>query len=459
MTAADVPDHSPARRARARTRLDPARQAAFAALRAVDDSDAYLNLTLPTLMAAAGLTGRDAAFATELANGCVRMQARYDAMVATCISGGPSSLQPEVLTALRLGCHQLHAMRVPSHAAVGTTVELVREAVGERPVRLVNAVLRRIGATPVETWLDTMTLPERYSHPQWIIDAFTAALSAGGRDEAELTALLEADNTAPLVTLAVRPGLASIRDLAPYGVQPTAYSPYAGALAAGDPHDLRQVRAGTAGVQDEGSQLAALALARADVEGRDLRWLDMCAGPGGKSALLMGLARRAGATLVAGEHLPHRATLVAGALRAYPGTKAVVAADGAAPPWAPDTFDRVLVDVPCSGLGALRRRPEARWRRQPSDLDTLVPLQRRLLDAAITAVRPGGVVVYVTCSPHRAETRDVLDAVSRSRTDVIEEDARPLLPRVPSLGPGPHAQLWPHEHGTDAMFVGVLRRG
>jgi 16S rRNA (cytosine967-C5)-methyltransferase len=458
MTAVDVPDHSPARRARARTRLDAARQVAFDALCAVDDSDSYLNLTLPTLLAAAGLTGRDAAFATELANGSVRMQGRYDAMLAACIKGGPSSLQPGVRTALRLGCHQLHAMRVPSHAAVGTSVELARAAVGERPVRLVNAVLRRVAATSLDSWLETMSRDQRYSHPRWVMDAFAAALAAQGRNAAELVELLDADNAAPLVTLAVRPGLASVTDLAPYGVRPARYSPYAGTLDGGDPHDLAEVRRGSVGVQDEGSQLAALALARARVVGSDRRWLDMCAGPGGKAALLTGLAGRAGATLVAAERLTHRATLVAGALRAYPRPHALVAADGTQPAWPPTTFDRVIVDAPCSGLGALRRRPEARWRRQPSDLETLVPLQGGLLESALGTVRPGGVVLYVTCSPHLAETRGVVDRALSTHADVAEEDARALLPGVDDLGPGPHAQLWPHVHGTDAMFIAALRR-
>jgi 16S rRNA (cytosine967-C5)-methyltransferase len=438
--------------------LDPSRQVAYAALRAVDENDAYLNLTLPRLLAEAGLTGRDAGFTTELANGSVRMQGRYDAMLAKCVKGGPAALQPEVLTALRLGAHQLHAMRVPAHAAVGTTVELVRDAVGERPVRLVNAVLRRIGGTPLETWLADLKLAERASHPEWILDAFAQALAADGRDPGELDTLLEVDNAAPRVTLAVRPGLASVSDLVGYDVQPGRFSPYAGLLASGDPHDLAEVRGGRVGVQDEGSQLAALALAAAIVEGRDRYWLDLCAGPGGKAALLSGLARQRGATLVAAERLPHRALLVRRSLRGYPGTPAVVAADGRSGPWCAGAVDRVIVDAPCTGLGALRRRPEARWRRQPEDLDTLVPLQRGLLDAALGAVRVGGVAVYVTCTPHVRETREVVDAVVASRRDVVEEDARALLPGVDPLGGGPAVQLWPHLHGTDAMFIAVLRR-
>ena len=169
-------------------------------------------------------------------------------------------------------------------------------------------------------------------------------------------------------------------------------------------------------MQDAGSQLVALALTRADVEGRDERWLDLCAGPGGKAALLAALATQQGARLLANERQPHRARLVAQALRATGAD--VVAGDGTPPAWRDGSFDRVLVDAPCSGLGALRRRPESRWRRRPDDLETLVPLQRALLDSALDSVRPGGVVLYATCSPVLAETAGVVEAVLAGRTDV-----------------------------------------
>lgn len=457
------------RTARSHTRLDPAREVAYAALRAVDTDDAYLNLILPPRLTAAGLTGRDAGFVTELTNGTVRMQGLYDAMISSCVKGGTGSLQPEVLTALRLGCHQLHGMRVPAHAAVGTSVELVRHAVGERPVRLTNAVLRGIASRPLDDWLEALApaasqgsihdLAVRFSHPGWVVDAFAAALDADGADPSQLGLLLAADNAAPLVTLAVRPGLATVASLASYDVTPGRFSPYAAQLAGGDPAAVAEVRAGRVGVQDEGSQLAAIALTRAGVDGTDGRWLDLCAGPGGKAALLTGIARQRGATLVASELLPHRAALVARAVRAYPPPQPLLVADGTAPAWRPGSFDRVFLDAPCTGLGALRRRPEARWRRQPSDVHDLVPLQCRLLGAALDSVRSGGVVAFVTCSPHLAETRGVVEAVLAGRGgDACEEDARALLPDVPHPGPGPHVQLWPHRHGTDAMFVAVLRR-
>jgi 16S rRNA (cytosine967-C5)-methyltransferase len=454
-----------ARRVKPRTTVDPARQAAYDALLAVEADGAYLNLVLSTLLTERGVTGRDAAFATELAHGTARMQGLYDAMIEITARTGGASLQPEVRVALRLGAHQILGMRVPSHAAVTTAVELARAAAGERPVRLVNAVLRKIAATPLGDWL-LLVVPPRdsdpvgylsvtYSHPRWVVEAFMDAL---GDDHAQTEALLAADNVAPLVSLAVRPGLAEVDDLLAAGAARGRWSPYAATLAGGDPGALAPVRSGRAGVQDEGSQLAALALSQATVSGRDERWLDLCAGPGGKAALLTGLARERGATVVAGERLVHRAGLVASALRAYPPPHPVVAADGTRPPWRAASFDRVIVDAPCTGLGALRRRPESRWRRSPADLDGLVILQTDLLTSAVASVRPGGVVAYVTCSPHRAETRGVVDSVVAARDDLRELDTRPLLPEVPDTGAGPHVQLWPHLHGTDAMFVATLRR-
>jgi 16S rRNA (cytosine967-C5)-methyltransferase len=222
-------------------------------------------------------------------------------------------------------------------------------------------------------------------------------------------------------------------------------------------------------VQDEASQLAALALARADVgptgpgQGApdgDRNWLDLCAGPGGKARLLAGLAVGRGARLLAADVREHRARLVRAATA--PVGAAVVVADGTRPAWRPASFDRVIADVPCSGLGALRRRPDARWRKTPADVTALGELQRSLLRTAINAARPGGVVAYVTCSPHVAETRAVVGQVTAARDDVLVLDAPALLGEVPDLAcPAPggrYAQFWPHLHGTDAIFLALLQR-
>jgi 16S rRNA (cytosine967-C5)-methyltransferase len=452
------------------TPADPAREAAYDVLAAVRDRSSYTNLLLPPLLRSRGITGRDAAFATELVSGTVRRQGTYDAVLAANVDRPLGKVDAAVLDALRLGTHQVLSMRVPPHAAVGTTVDLVRAKVGQGPAGFVNAVLRKVTAHDLSGWVRRVAPdPARdpvgfssvaHSHPRWVVSALSEALGA----DDELDALLAADNEPPRVTLVARPGLATVDELVSAGGTASGMSPYAVQLGGGDPGEVPAVAEGRAGVQDEGSQLVAGAVARATVEGRDERWLDVCAGPGGKTALLAALAGRRGARLLASELQPHRSGLVRTATRAAgAGLVGVVTADGTRPPWPDGTFDRVLVDAPCSGLGALRRRPEARWRRTPEDLDLLVPLQRALLTAALDGVRPGGVVAYVTCSPVLAETSGVVSAVLDARGDAVLEDAAPLFAGVPDLRPESMVlhgtvQLWPHRQGTDAMFLALLRR-
>jgi len=445
-----------------RPQPDSARRAAFDLLRAVDERQAYANLVLPGMLRERGLDGRDAAFATELAYGTLRGRGTYDEVLAACVDRPLAQLDPPVLDLLRLGAHQLLSMRVPAHAAVAATVELARFSVGDGRASLVNAVLRKVSTRDLPGWLDQVAPdPERdpvghlavtYSHPRWVVEAFRDALGGSLTATADL---LAADNVPAAVTLVARPGRSSVEELVAAGAEPGTWSQYAARLPGGDPGQLAAVREGRAGVQDEGSQLVATALARAPIDGRDTRWLDLCAGPGGKAALLGALAGQRGATLLAAELAGHRARLVS---QAVASTALVVVADATAPPWRPGSFDRVLADVPCTGLGALRRRPEARWRRRPADVAVLGAVQRRLLSAAAESVRPGGLVAYVTCSPHLAETQVVVADVIRARADLERVDARPYLPGVRGLGAGPFVQLWPQIHGTDAMFLALLRR-
>lgn len=438
---------------------DAARLAAYDVLRAVRVDDAYANLVLPRLLREHRLTGRDAGFATELASGTLRRQGTYDAVIDACLDRG--SVQPRVRDVLRLGAHQLLAMRVDDHAAVSATVDLARVRGGPRSPGLVNAVLRRMAAADLATWLERVAPGATsdpvghaavvHSHPRWVVEAFSDALGDRG---AELPGLLAADNEAPRVVLVARPGRSEVSELPG---EPTALSPYGVVMTGGDPGAVPAVAEGRAGVQDEGSQLVALALAAAQVDGEDTRWLDLCAGPGGKAALLAALATGRGARLVANEPQPHRAQMVGHSLAGADGVEAVTTHDGTRPPWPAASFDRVLVDAPCSGLGALRRRPEARWRRRPEDLDQLVPLQRALLGAAVDLVRPSGVVLYATCSPVVAETSDVISAVLMARDDVRLEPIPLDLPDAGATLAGT-AQLWPHRHRTDAMFLALLRR-
>jgi len=435
-------------------RGDRPRLAALDVLHAVRADDAYTNLALPAAIERHRLDPRDAAFTTELVSGTIRRQGTYDAVLAACVNRPLAKVDPVVLDALRLGAHQLLSMRVPPHAAISTSVDLARARGKTSAAGFVNAVLRKVAERDLEAWV-ALVAPDvatRHSHPAWVVEELRRAVG-----DAELEPLLAADNAPPKVTLVARPGRA---DRAELPGEPTPYSPYGTVLEGGNPAAVPAVAEGRAGVQDEGSQLVGLVLAVAPLEGPDRSWVDLCAGPGGKSALLAGLAAEHGAGLVAIERQHHRARLVASALAGSDGVTGVLTADGTAPPLHPASADRVLVDAPCTGLGALRRRPEARWRRTAEDLDTLVPLQRLLLAAAVELVRPGGVVVYATCSPVLAETSDVVTATLRARPDVVLENVEALLPDVPDCaGPLPGTvQLWPHRHGTDAMFMALLRR-
>jgi len=439
---------------------DPARRTAYDVVLAVERDGAYANLLLPRLLRERGLDRRDAAFAAELTYGTLRWQGVLDEVVGAAARRPVEALDPPVRAVMRLGAYQVLRLRTPAHAAVHATVELARSVAGPKPVGFVNAVLRKVSQGSWETWVRRLApagdprgeLAFRHGYPRWVVDAFAAAL---GSDD-ELPAALAEDR--PVTHLVARPGRMARDELlaeAGDGAEPGPWSPYAVRLSAGgDPGALASVRSGAAAVQDEGSQLMALVLARAAPASARERWLDLCAGPGGKAALLQGLLPDGGRLLAAELH-PHRARLVADAL----GGPGAIVADGSAPAWRPGSFDRVLVDVPCTGLGALRRRPEVRWRRRPEDLDRLRPLQQRLLASALDAARPGGLVAYVTCSPVPAETTQVVAAVLRGRPDVEVVDPRPVVADLPDAATADHIQLWPHRHGTDAMFLTLLRPG
>ncbi|MCB0925634.1 MAG: rRNA cytosine-C5-methyltransferase [Mycobacterium sp.] len=456
------PRQRPRRRA-GRSPLDPARRAAFDVLRAVSERDAYANLALPAILTQRGISGRDAAFATELTYGTCRSRGLLDSVITAAANRPVDQIDPVLLDLLRLGSYQLLRTKVAEHAAVATTVEQAGLEFDSARAGFVNGVLRKIAGRDEPAWVADLAPAADsdpvghsafvHAHPRWIAQAFADSLgsAAGGLDAA-----LAADDARPAVHLAARPGVLAAEQLSELvGGEVGRYSPYAVYLSGGDPARLAPVGDGRALVQDEGSQLVAQALTLASLDGPDSgRWLDLCAGPGGKSALIGAIAVQHGANLIAVEPNDRRAAMVEQNTAGL-GVQ-VVRADGREP-GLPGGFDRVLVDAPCTGLGALRRRPEARWRRTPADVPALARLQRELLASAIALTRPGGVVLYATCSPHLAETIGVVsDALRRHPVSAL--DARPLFAPVDRLGDGPYVQLWPHRHGTDAMFAAALRK-
>ena len=434
---------------------DASRLLAYDLLTEVNRNEGYSNLLLPQSLNSSKLDERDRSLVTELLYGTIRMQGKHD-WVLSQISDRPwSEVDPGIVDICRLGVHQIHEMRIPDHAAVAATVEVARKRIGESKASFVNALLRSVTRKSIEDWFEpllTITDPvERlsiqYSHPEWIVSAYFDLLKNWDEVEQALTV----NNEAALPTLVSCPGFSTQEELINLGGAATEFSPY-GAHWKGNPGTLDLIKSRLIGVQDEGSQLVAEVFAKAS---SGSSWLDLCAGPGGKAALLSSIARTRGITFTANEFSAPRAELVKQVVH---GDRVLVS-DGREIDLINEKFDAILIDAPCTGLGALRRRPEVRWRRTIQDLRALTQLQRELVDSAIKALNPGGVLGYATCSPHLAETSIQIADIKKKHSDLQQVDVTPYLP--PNLLGGNRdgaMALWTHKHGTDAMYLALFQK-
>ena len=443
------------------------REVVFDLLNRIQSDDAYANLLLPTLITRAKLDSRDAAFVQELAFGTIRNWLLYEKIIEAASSRKIDDIEPDAQIVLVLGVHQLLEMRVPTHAAINESVNLAKTKASKGSVGFVNAVLRKIALKEKDDWIDLVTkglseldaLSIQYSHPSWIVQAFKAALASRGTEE-QLEDLLESNNLAPKVSIAALPGFCS-REEIDTEERAGSVSPI-GLEISGNPASIELVNKGFARVQDQGSQLVTLALVSAPIEVKDDVWLDMCAGPGGKAAIMAALSLPSGKRFVSNEISEHRAQLVANALAPL-GSFEVKTLDGRVYGQGKEKFSRILLDAPCTGLGSLRRRPESRWRRSTDDLVNLVKLQRELIESAWEALEPGGILGYVTCSPHLSETTGQIawaEGKFKGKLELMNANhvlnsLNPALKLDESLRT---AQLWPHIHGTDAMFLALIRK-
>ena len=434
---------------------EASRLLAFDLLTEVNRNEGYSNLLLPQALNASKLDERDRSLVTELLYGTIRMQGKHDWVLAQISDRPWTEVDPGIVDVCRLGVHQLHEMRVPDHAAVASTVEVARKRLGESKASFVNALLRNVTRTSQEDWFAPLQeisdpverLSIQYSHPTWIVSAYFDLL----KDWPEVEQALAINNEPATPTLVSWPGLSSQQDLIDIGAEPTTYSPYGGHWK-GNPGVLDLVKSRKIGVQDEGSQLVATVFASA-ADGSS--WLDMCAGPGGKAALLSSIARQRGITFTANEVSEVRADLV----RQVVNGDRVMVGDGREIGKNEEKFDAILIDAPCTGLGALRRRPEVRWRRTLQDLRELTALQRELIDSAISALNVGGVLGYATCSPHLAETSIQVADIKKKFSNVEQIAVGPLLPQNLQGGVRDEAMsLWTHRSGTDAMYLALFKK-
>jgi 16S rRNA (cytosine967-C5)-methyltransferase len=434
---------------------DASRLLAFDLLTEVNRNEGYSNLLLPQALTASKLDERDRSLVTELLYGTIRMQGKHD-WVLSQISDRPwPEVDPGIVDICRLGVHQIHEMRIPDHAAVAATVEVARKRIGESKASFVNALLRSVTRKSIADWFAPLTdfadpverLSTQYSHPEWIISAYYDLLK--NWDHVELA--LAANNQPATPTLVSWPGFSTQQDLIELGGEPTQFSPY-GAHWKGNPGALDLIKSRKIGVQDEGSQLVAEVFARA-AQGDS--WLDLCAGPGGKAALLSGIARERGIKFTANEFSVARAELVKQVVH---GDRVLVS-DGRLIDQSAEKYDAILIDAPCTGLGALRRRPEVRWRRTVQDLRALTQLQRELVDSAINALNPGGLLGYATCSPHLAETSIQVADIKRKHLDLEQVAVEKFLPTTLRDATRDGAMsLWPQKHGTDAMYLALFQK-
>ena len=425
--------------------IDKPRQIAFEVFTDVIRSGSYSNLLLPQKLTASNMDLRDKAFTTELVYGSIRQIGRNDYLASKFSSRPWNEVDSGIVDVVRLGAYQLFDMRVPEHAAVDATVNLARTVLGESKASFVNALMRKLASRTLDEHLSeaqddsVSSLAIRYSHPEWIINSYRDSIT----DINELKLLLEANNRPTKPTLVAWPGLSNVEEFSGDLGQ---YSPYAVKIDT-PPTEIDAIRERRAGIQDEGSQILALTFAEA-AKGRE-PWLDLCAGPGGKAALLSYISE---SPILANEISESRAKLIEQVVK--PGTKVFIG-DGRE---FSELVGSVIADVPCTGLGALRRRPEVRWRRTPSDLPNLTKLQFELAAQAVSIIPTGGVFGYATCSPHTAETRAQCASIEK-KLDVEPIDVTPFLPQnLKNATSDGYMQLWPHRHDTDAMFLALYRK-
>lgn len=438
-------------------RPDAPRLLAYDIITEVNRRDGYSNLLLPQALTSSTMDERDRGFTTELVYGTLRMQGLYDYIFAQISDRKWSEVDADIVDLARMGAHQIFSMRTPIHAAVSATVDVARKQLGESKGSFINALMRKAGAKELSEWIAPLEdiadpvarLAIQHSHPEWIVSAYLDLLKDLSLVEAELIS----NNTPAQPTLVAWPGDSTQADLVAAGGTATVYSQY-GARLSGAPGSLEIIRHRKAGVQDEGSQLVASIFANASAAAQST--LDLCAGPGGKAALLSHLIEQRGGDFVANEISEPRAKLVKNVI----GKFGVIVGDGRKIAEHERTFDAILADVPCTGIGALRRRPEVRWRRTIKDLSPLLTLQMELTDAAIAVLNPGGFFGYATCSPHFAETTGQVKQILKKHPELQLLDISAFLPdNLLHASRDGALSLWGHRHQTDSMFLAIFQKG
>lgn len=434
---------------------NPTRLLVFELISQVNRDGAFANIRLPELLKKSKLSANDRNLATEMSYGTLRMQGLMDYLADKFTDRPFNELDPKIQDLLRMGIYQLNQMRIPDHAAVSETVEVARQVAGDSKASYINAILRKVSSNTFDfTELDNLPVAEKlsikHSHPIWIVNAFFDQL----KDWELVEELLIADNKSTRPDIVCWPDKSNEEEFNRLGAHKIENLVH-GYNIDGIPSDFAPIVERRSGVQDRGSQIVVEDFIATWKPG--LRWLDMCAGPGGKAAYLFHYLNsiEENPSFLANEPVPHRADLVKRVI----GNDVVVSIDGRDSSLFKDTFDRILVDAPCTGLGALRRRPEARWRKKFTDLKDLVSIQHDLLESAYRLLNSEGVIAYVTCSPHISETKAQIVNFLADHADMKLLDIA-SLPKANKSGLNSDGtvQLWTHKDQSDCMFIAFLKK-
>ena len=439
----------------------PAREAAFDILLRVEQEQSFASELLHSARLDK-LSPQDCNLCTELVMGTLRWRSRLDLAIAAVSSQPMNKLDPEVLTALRLGAYQIGFLRLPARAAVNESVELVKRAQRRYSVPFANAVLRKLAAKHdlIEPLLTpgpktVVDLAELYAHPLWVVERWA---SLYGLEAAEKICAFDQQVPETALRLCDR---AAEEELRREGIElkPGVLLGSARRVVKGDVTHTAAFRDKRVAIQDEASQLVALLV------GSGERLLDCCAAPGGKTAIIAD--RNPQAEIIATDIHPHRAALLQERLATMPNVTVIAADATELPVWG--GFDRVLADVPFSGTGTLARNPEIKWMLTTDDLADLHARQVAILFAVMTHVRRGGRLVYASCSLEAEENVQVIEEALRSQSELKVMNCRSELerlrdshelawPDIASLLDGPYLRTIPGVHACDGFFAAILEK-